>query len=362
MAVPSPHSESRWTAEARLPKACSSRRPALRPLRLGSGLEITEVGLRISAWVALLLSAAVLLSRGEAAGLEPTPFRIGFSSGTFGEVNENDALAAVKIWSQALAANDRLPLEPQPRVLSGPAEIAEALRTRSLEAINLTADEYWALRGHLASDHVILGIQNERATEDFVLLVRRDGGITCLADLRGRSLAFFESPRTRLAPIWLETLLLAEKRGRTAEFCGRVTGFKKLTRAVLPVFFRQAEACLVTRRGFDTMVELNPQVGRDLKVLLTSPAVVPALFAFRTDYASPVREQVLVQLRSWHTTVAGKQILTLFQCDRVEDHPASVMAGTIRLLDDHARLCGGTNQLPMVEPVPRLGATKAGGD
>lgn len=319
------------------------------------------VSLRICLGASTLFCATTLLLGGPAVGGEPGQFRLGFSSSTFGEANENDAMAAVKIWSKTLAEICHLSLDPRPQILNGPTEIAQALRDRSLEAIHLTADEYWILRGQLAPDRCILGIQNESSTEEYVLLVRQDSGMANTGDLRGRSLAIYESPRTRLAPIWLGTLLLKEKRGRTADYCGPLTSFKKLTLAVLPVFFRKVEACLVTRRGFETMVELNPQVGRDLKVIATSPALVPFLFAFRADYNSPVRDDVPAQLNAWHATTAGRQLLTMFQCDRVEAQPLSVLTDTMKLMDEHVRLRGATNRVDAAVPTRTPGATEAEG-
>ncbi len=310
------------------------------------------IHLSVGVLSALLATAPALHVVAEAGSPtpQPAPFHLGFSSSTFGEVNENDALAAVKIWSKVLAADERLPLDPQSRVFSTTSEIATALRAKDLDAINLATDEYLILREQLASDHCILGIQSQGVTDEYVLLVRSDGPIAGLRDLRGRSLALLEGPRMRLAKIWLETCFLEAKLGRTDGFCGRVTAFNKLTRVVLPVFFRQTDACVVTRRGFETMVELNPQVGRELRVLIVSPPVVPSLLAFRADYTSPVLERVLALLKGWHTTVAGRQILTIFQYDRVEDYPLSVMADTLKLLENHARLCTEANATETARP------------
>ncbi len=314
------------------------QRPATRVVRAGVGR-----GQRIRAVYRLLLGVGL----GWVAGLTPihatrgasgdlAPFRLGFSSSTFGEVNENDAVAAVKMWSKVLAEDQALAVDPQPRVFRSLVEIRAALQQQSLDAINLTTDEFRRLRELLAVDRCILGVQNDSFRDEYVVLVRGDRGFAGLDDLRGRSLTVHESPRTRVAPIWLESLLLAQQKGRLTNHFGRIDGFNKLTRAVLPVFFRQTDACLVTRRGFAVMVELNPQVGRELKPLLVSPPFVPFLFAFRGDYTSPVRERVLVQLKGWHTTAAGRQILTLFQCDRVEVHPVSLLVETLNLLDTHA--------------------------
>ena len=110
------------------------------------------------------------------------------------------------------------------------------------------------------------------------------------------------SSRASLAPVWSETILAREGLGSASGFYGQITTASKISQAVLPVFFRQLDACVVTRSGFETMVELNPQVGRQLKVLASSPPVVPVVFCFRASYDSPIRAKVLEEIAQWHNT------------------------------------------------------------
>jgi len=146
-----------------------------------------------------------------------------------------------------------------------------------------------------------------------------------------------------LATIWLDTLLLQKGLRRAAEFCGRATFVNKATKVALPVFFRQADACLMTRRSFETMAELNPQLGKQLRVLAASPEVVPSGFAFRADYHSPFREQILVEMTQLSESPAGQQILALTQADRIQERPLSCLDSALELLATHRRLCSGTN-------------------
>ena len=57
------------------------------------------------------------------------------------------------------------------------------------------------------------------------------------------------------------------------------------------------DACVVARTGFETMCEINPQIGKQLKVIASSPEVVPAVFCFRADYSPPFKEDLLAGLR-----------------------------------------------------------------
>ena len=263
--------------------------------------------------------------------------RLGFSTSVFAGVNENDAKAAMKVWAQAILKEHGLSVPADPQVLNGEA-IATAMQNKLIDAVTLSSAEYRALGGEFMSTNAVLGATGGRVTEEYLLLVHRDSNIGRIEDLRGRSLIFFQNPRASLAPVWFETLLLQSGLGQTLRFCGRVIQGGKLSQVVLPVFFHQADACVVTRRGFQTMIELNPQVGRQLKTLLSSPAMVPFAFYFRSDYSDPVRDQIIAEIKDVHSTAAGQQVLTLFQCENLEVRPVSVLDTALALLATHARL------------------------
>jgi ABC-type phosphate/phosphonate transport system substrate-binding protein len=114
---------------------------------------------------------------------------------------------------------------------------------------------------------------------------------------------------------------------------------------VLPVFFRQADACVVTRRGFKTMSELNPQVSQRLKVLAASPGLVPTGFGFRPDYTDPLKNTIVAELARIKDSPAGAQVLTLFQSGSLEAHPLSCLDSAFELLATHQRLGGTTNDV-----------------
>jgi ABC-type phosphate/phosphonate transport system substrate-binding protein len=303
---------------------------------------------RTALGVVFTLTALLATGRASAADSSSEPiskqFRFGFSKGTFTGVNENDAKAAMKVWARMLLKERGLPVEPEPQVLSGVEEIAQALRGKLIDAATLPVDEYWKLREEVDSRLFIGGLNEGRITEEYVLLVHQDSGIQRLEDLRGRDVGCWQNSRMSLAPAWLDTVLAKGGFPRATEFC-RFAQINKLSKVILPVFFRQADACVVTRRGFKNMSELNPQVGQRLKVLATSPELVPTGFCFRRDYSDPLRETIVAELGRIKTTPAGAQVLTLFQSDSLEAQPISCLDSAFELLATHERLCGGTNRV-----------------
>ncbi len=269
---------------------------------------------------------------------EPAALRFGFSSQIFFAVNENDARAALKNWAQSVGRDLGVSFDPAMEIFAGTEAIKDALLHGKVDALTMTTVEYWGLRGAVALGPFIFGRTHGKITEEYLLLVHRDNPAARLADLRGRSVAVLGGARASLAAVWLETLLLEDTLGPAGNFWGKTVQSGKLARVVLPVFFRQIDACIVTREGFRTMSELNPQVGRQLKVLAHSAALVPTVFCFRADLLSPFRDNLIAGIGRFADSPAGRQTLTLFQSDHLEVRPVAELDAACALLDRHQRL------------------------
>jgi phosphonate transport system substrate-binding protein len=179
---------------------------------------------------------------------------------------------------------------------------------------------------------------------EYLLLVRRDHPATQPADLRGASLVMLTTPSASVAPVWLETLLLEARAGTIDSVFGRVTRTTRISQVILPVFFRKADACVVTRDAFQTMVELNPQLGRELKVLARSPDLVAAFTCFPGEMHSPYAEKLLANLDRIIDSPTGRQTLVLFHTDRIVARPLSDLDGTFALVERHERLLAAVNR------------------
>ena len=330
-----PKPETRSRLEARSPQSAASG-------WRGFGSRISDFGFRVCS--GLVLCFVVAVAAGEVAVSETnrSQFRLAFSAATFTDVNENDAKAALKVWAQTLLSERGLPVDPEPVILKNAEAIVQALRSRHIDAITLNTDEYWRLGRDLLGGPFIGGQNDGRITEEYVLLVHQDSGIERLEDLRGGSLVFHQNLRMCLAPFWLDVVLVSGGLPPAAAFC-RVSQNSKLAKAVLPVFFRQADACVATRRGFKVMGEMNPQVSQRLKILASSPEVVPTGFCFRSDYDDPLKATIVTELAKIKDSPAGSQLLALFQSGSLEAQPISCLDSAFELLATHQRLCSGTN-------------------
>ena len=302
--------------------------------------------LRRRVLVAIAMGTILVGSRVPGARAETSPadsglacYYVVFSSRMFTDIQENDAKAAVKAWGEAVVRERRFGAEPIPRVLDGVPALASAIQSGEADVISVTADEFMALGMDAESDSLVVSVVGGQSTEEYLLLVHRDAAIESLDDLRQGAVLMHENPRTRLAPFWLDMILLEDGHPPAGQYFGRLGQVKKVSGVVLPVFFRQADACVVTRHGFETMTELNPQVGTQLLVLATSPPLLPggALFYRRTG--GPLGGvDLLREARNLHRSASGRQLLTLFQTERLDVVSTSALDGVRQLLSSHQRL------------------------
>ena len=140
-----------------------------------------------------------------------------------------------------------------------------------------------------------------------------------------------------LAMDWVESLVNTIHLGPSDRFFAGVTPNGKLSRTVLPVFFGQVDACLVTQSGFQTMCELNPQLAVTLRALATSPPYITSFFGFHRACQPEVRIKVQLALQDLSKNTTGRQLLALFQTKGFIAKDASVLRSAVDLVEATGR-------------------------
>jgi len=277
--------------------------------------------------LALMLGAWRWLPRALAAADAAVPVRLAISQSVMGDVNLNDARVAMQIWIDQMARGVNVAIDLKLLDTQG---ILDCARRGQADALALNVIEYRQIADILDPSVIVTGGQ---AADQYLMLAKQNSGIRQLGDLKGRRLCTLKNAGMCVAPAWLSTLLDEGHCGPAEQFFGSVATDTKPSRVVLPVFFGQADGCLTSKRGFEMMCELNPQVARDLRVLASSPQMVVAFYVFRKNYQSVAREKVIRAMSSLRASTAGQQIATLFQFDELTVRDSSCLASTLRILE-----------------------------
>lgn len=275
-------------------------------------------------------------------GTRPVTLAFGLSHSSFSDVNRNDAEAAFKTFADTAARKRGYQLTFTAQVFDDVPSYQAAVRSH---AVNVAVIDSWDYLGADLADHLEIGFIKERTGivgEAYVLLTRRDSGLNSVADLRGKELALLESSNAKLSRRWLEFLVLTNGRGDPANFYGKVEVVRKPTAAALPVFFGKRASCIITRAAYDVMIQLNPQLERELQIIAASPYFVESVLCLASrgwepeEFKRDLSEGVL----EMGSEPSGQQILNLFKADRFVAYRPEHLQSVREFRADYDRLKG----------------------
>jgi phosphonate transport system substrate-binding protein len=245
------------------------------------------------------------------------PVYIVFTSSMVAEMNPRDAVAAVQVFGDQIIKRRKLSGSPVIKICDGKEELRNLLKREEADVVALCIDEYLSLESSALLGSGLAGLRNENWAEQYVLLVRTADGIRKLADLNGKRLTTLYGRRMGLALQWLNIQLQENNLPDYSHFFGQIKQSTKTSGAILPVFFKQADACLATQSGFETMVQLNPQIGKQLLPIKISPSVLPSLICLRRNLDAASKESYRQALLDLDVDAGGRQVLTLFSLDKL---------------------------------------------
>lgn len=284
-------------------------------------------------------AAATLMPARSCAEEGKIILRVALSTDTLAGANINDARAAYRLWINDLPQGDKesTVVEAISDLFLPSEEMIRGFRQSKIDCIGATALEYAKVLDMIDARVVVLQSYLADGVE-YVLLVHSDSRFKKLADLQSGQILSHLHRDMVLLPAWLSTMLAAEHLPAAEHFFGSLSPRDKVNQVLLPVFFRHADAACLARRSWETAVELNPQLGRDLRPLAVSPKVIPILFAFHSNCNPASRSYLLESIVRISSEIASKQITALFQSSGFVARPGSVMKGTLDLLRQSERV------------------------
>ncbi len=252
---------------------------------------------------------------------------IGIASQVVPHANNDEVLATIKAWAQHAVEAEGIQAAFEVEIIDSLAEIRNGLDEQRLEMINIPINDLPYL--DMPLDTVFVSVPEESSFPvRYALVVHRNSGITRMSGLGNRSVTISQDNYMQLADIWLKASL--QKQSHTA--VAKVTHSENASKAALQVFFQQIDAAVIPKDALGKMAGLNPQIRKDLLIIEESEPFIPVILVVRPSWKTPLRhalENILVNL---HTTILGKQILSVFHCSRMEQHPITILEPTLSFL------------------------------
>ena len=261
-------------------------------------------------------------------------FQVGFSANVFRGVYLNDATAAAKVLTEFLLKkyNRNWPVKP-PQVFSNIEELRKILKENEFEVLIMHPSEYIQVKDIGSLEPIAESWRNGSPYDSYRLLVHKDSNLKELKDLRGKSVLICSLEGNK-AELWLDYLLGQKKLTSKEKYFSEIRFIDKPLSTILPVFFKEEDACIVDESFYNTSIELNPQIGQDLATLEVSKPLSIGLVTIRKSISdSSVKAHIKEEFLNLHKYEESRQMLRVFRIGKVVEFKDEYLISTYELLE-----------------------------
>jgi ABC-type phosphate/phosphonate transport system substrate-binding protein len=259
---------------------------------------------------------------------------IAYSTKTLADVDQKDALAALKIYMEELGRQVGYAITGC--LYDSTDRMVQDVRAGKADVIALTTPDYVRLKGRIATEPAITHVRGGKSKHSFLILTRRDGPFSELGSLKNRRISVLKGDEVGM--LFLNTTLLRQGFPEARSFFSSVDEKPKTSQVILSVFFGQADCGIVDDVAFRTMCELNPQIGRGLAVLSSSPDLATGISFFRGGLSAEAKAAILSWSGRLKDYPRGRQVLMLFKIDDIVPAKESNLESIKDLMADYERL------------------------
>lgn len=268
-------------------------------------------------------------------------FRVGFSRNLFAEVNPEDANAAVTVYADVIRKKAQIELKTKieliPTLYNSIEELRNALSSKTLDLIGMTSIEYLKLRTEAKLIPEFVGMTSESKYSQYLLVTNSKLNTSKLSDITNKRISIPSMDRHPIIEIWLSNLLAKYNLPPKEKFFEKMKIQDREAKAVYDVFFGTSDCAIVTRNTYNTLCEMNPQIAKSIKIIETSPELIPTVTA-STEKSDPELLKIIKNISiNLHQNIEGKNLLTIFKLSKISFLSEEELRSVKDLVDEYNR-------------------------
>ena len=272
--------------------------------------------------------------------------KMAYDEEIFFNLEKNDAVVALNQWAKSFVKDFEKKSKVVPHIsihfIDNLIEVLEANSAISYDLLNMLSTDYILHADRKYWIPIAVSVKDGQILEEYLLLVHEESGITDLKQLQGKSIGILKGADTRTSRLWLDNLTLKDLKMPAQVFFKQIEEKDKISKVALDVFFHKTDACIIGFNAFQTMIELNPQLKKKLKILETSSGYIKGLVCIRKDFYPNLYTDVLNGLFNLTNSESGNQILKFFGQSRLIPFESHFLDNIEKLLSDNQKLKGIT--------------------
>jgi len=174
-----------------------------------------------------------------------------------------------------------------------------------------------------------VGTSNTGKPYGMSLLIRNNSDIKTVADFKNKRLVLPENDL--LASIYLNSLLIPEYQQSYQNVFSSTQFLIKQNAIIHKLFFNEADVGVAYLETYNLMVELNPQIKKQVKILDNFPMNSPNYSYFHHQFPEKMRKHFIAEALKLNESVRSQQILNNFRMAALVVCTVDSLAPFIRL-------------------------------
>ncbi len=282
-----------------------------------------------------MIQLFLLSAEGSTEQTDVLLFRVGFTSELISGVDMDDAKVALNIMLESLTKRELAGYSGENLIFPDIETAIQEFSIGNIHLLTMTSINYLQARDKTEITPSLVSTIGDNVELGFVLLVQKRQENKILSQLQNKKIIIEKGNIGNIALIWIETLLFEHSLQESRAFFQTIKRVNKSSHAVLPVFFGQADACIVLRQTYKTMVALNPQVGKQLMILFESPAFLFTVTCFSPKVDERIKTTVMEYYNKAADDPVGKQFSMIFHFDKITSYKPEYLINIGKLYEKH---------------------------
>lgn len=289
----------------------------------------------------LIAFSSILYAQKEIDVSPKKSYTIGYMKNILGDVDINDAQAAVKLWIKEVVNNISYvkAYDIKSKIYLNMDEFKEDLKNGDVALLRINMPDYFNYGIKLGLEPAFIPTINGNVGVEYYLLTRKNGVYKSLKDLKGINIGISSDQNLTASRLWLDIMLTKNNLPAKENFFNKIIEIQKESQLLLDLFFGQLDACIVSDNTFKLMAELNPQISADIICILKSPRYLQGLLCFTKNLNDENdKKSCRSGIMNVNQLTSGKQILSLIKIDGLVLFQDEYIVNYKNLLKDYNNL------------------------
>jgi ABC-type phosphate/phosphonate transport system substrate-binding protein len=235
---------------------------------------------------------------------QKTDIVLAYSASLITDVEPKDARAAFTTFSNELARE--LGMWASSIQYEELGTMIELIQKGKVDVAPLNIIDYLHYKNSTLIELGLGNVWGGKMTSRYLLFTHINRGYEKIGDLKGKKLLFLKGDN--VGPLYLNAMLLRQRLGETKGFFSQIEEKSKASQVVLPVFFGQADACIINDASYKTMAEMNPQLRKNLKAFVSSSELLEYVRLFKKEMVKNIKQITIEMSKSLMNHARGRQI------------------------------------------------------